>query len=65
MKEEINQLKEFKKKIEEEKENSSIIKDIENIKMISNRINQNININYTQIYKATKDGGTGNNFHMW
>ena len=70
MKEEINQLKEFKKKIEEEKEkekytlkNSSIIKDIENVKMISNWINPNININYTQIYKATKDGGTGYNFH--
>lgn len=70
MKEEINLLKEFKIKIEKEKEiekyflkKSSIIIDINELKMISNWINPNKEIHYTQIYKATKDGGTGNDFH--
>ena len=72
MKEEINLLKEFKIKIEKEKEKeiekyflkkSSIIIDINELKMISNWINPNKEIHYTQIYKATKDGGTGYNFH--
>ena len=77
IKEELNQLNLFKLKIEQkekekEKEeeekyykfkNSSIIKDNENIKMISNWIMPNKKIKYTQIYKSTRDGGTGQDFH--
>ena len=33
--------------------------------MISNWINPNKKIIYTQIYKATKDGGTGKDFHKF
>ena len=78
IKEELNQLNQFKLKIEqkekekekeEEKyyklENSSIIKDKENVKMISNWIMPNKKIKYTQIYKATRDGGTGQDFHRY
>ena len=70
IKNELEELNKFKKEIEEEKEknlykleNSSILKDKEKIKMISNWIMPNRNIKYTQIYKATRDGGTGKDFH--
>lgn len=73
MKEKINELMQFKLKIEELKneeerkfhnfKNSSILKDKEKIKMISDWIMPNRNIIYTQIYKASKDGATGGDFH--
>ena len=73
MKEQINQLikyiyeKEEKKKLEEQKyhnlNNSSILTDKDKIKMISDWIKPNTKIRYKQIYKATRDGGTGPIFH--
>ena len=69
IKNELEQLNKFKKDIEEKEEklhtlkNSSILKDKEKIKMISNWITPNKNIIYTQIYKATRDGGTAKDFH--
>ena len=71
MKEQIDELTKFKLEIEEEKEkkkyyslkDSNILNDPEKIKMISDWINPNKKIIYNQIYKATRDGGTGKNFH--
>ena len=73
IKEEINELIEFKLKTEEKENNekynnlnnSSILTDKEKIKMISNWIKPNGNIIYNQIYKATRDGGTGKDFHKY
>jgi len=72
MKEQIDELTKFKLEIEEERrekkklyslKDSSILNDHEKIKMISDWINPNKKIIYNQIYKATRDGGTGKNFH--
>ena len=71
MKEQIDELTKFKLEIEEEREkkklyslkDSNILNDPEKIKMISDWINPNKKIIYNQIYKATRDGGTGKNFH--
>ena len=71
MKEQIEELTKFKLEIEEERErkkyyslkDSNILNDPEKIKMISDWINPNKKIIYNQIYKATRDGGTGKNFH--
>ena len=71
MKEQIDELTKFKLEIEEEREkkkyyslkDSNIFNDPEKIKMISDWINPNKKIIYNQIYKATRDGGTGKNFH--
>ena len=74
MKEQLNELIKFKneteeKKKEKEKEkyhnlkNSSIITDRDKMKMISDWIKPNTKIIYNQIYKATRDGGTGQTFH--
>ena len=73
IKEELDQLLKFKLEIEEKKKNkkyhnlknSSIIKDKEKTEMISNWIMPNRKIIYTQIYKATRDGGTGKDFHRY
>ena len=73
MKEQIDELTKFKLEIEEEKEkkkyyslkDSNILNDPEKIKMISDWINPNKKIIYNQIYKATRDGGTGKNFHSY
>ena len=40
------------------------MKDKEKIKIISDWIIPNRNIIYNQIYKATRDGGTGKDFHV-
>ena len=72
MKEQIDELTKFKLEIEEERrekkksyslKDSNILNDPEKIKMISDWINPNKKIIYNQIYKATRDGGTGKNFH--
>ncbi len=69
LKEENKELKKFKIKMEEKEkrkygiENSSIIKNEEQIKMISDWIAPNKKIIFTRIYRATKDGGIGYNFH--
>jgi hypothetical protein len=76
MKEKIEELMKFKLKYEEEEKrkkeliekchnfkNSSILKDRDKMKMISEWIMPNRNIIYTQIYKASKDGATGKDFH--
>jgi len=70
MKEQLNELIKFKNETEEkEKEkyrglkNSSIITDRDKMKMISDWIKPNTKIIYNQIYKATRDGGTGQTFH--
>ena len=73
MKEQIDELTKFKLEIEEEREkkkyyslkDSNILNDPEKIKMISDWINPNKKIIYNQIYKATRDGGTGKNFHSY
>ena len=72
-KEQIDELTKFKLEIEEEREkkknyslkDSNILNDPEKIKMISDWINPNKKIIYNQIYKATRDGGTGKNFHSY
>ena len=79
MKEQLNELIKFKSDIEEEKrqkkieeeekekyhnlKNSSILSDRNKVKMISDWIMPNKKIIYNQIYKATRDGGTGKDFH--
>ena len=77
MKEQLNELIKFKNETEEkrkkkkEKEkyhnlkNSSIITDRDKMKMISDWIKPNTKIIYNQIYKATRDGGTGPIFHSY
>lgn len=75
MRNEINQLNQFKLDIEEKikkKEKkysilkgSSILKDKQNVDLISNWIEPERNISYKQIYKATRDGGTGTDFHKF
>ena len=75
MKEYLNELIKFKKETEEEKKkleekyhnlkNSSILKNREKVKMISNWIIPNKKVKYELIYKATRDGGTGINFHKY
>ena len=75
MKEELNELNKFKRETEEKRKkkiieqkyhnlkDSSILIDKDKIKMISDWIKPNTNIIYNQIYKATRDGGTGQIFH--
>lgn len=69
LKKENKELIQFKIKMEEKEkrkygiENSSIIKNEEQIKMISDWIAPNQKIIFTRIYRATKDGGIGYNFH--
>ena len=73
LKEKIEELVQFKIKIEEKEKqkqkynnlkNSSILHK-DKVKMISNWIMPNKNIIYSQIYKATRDGGTGKDFHRY
>ena len=73
MKEELKELNKFKRETEEKRKkkkekyhnlkNSSILADKDKIKMISDWIKPNTKIIYNQIYKATRDGGTGKIFH--
>ena len=74
LKEKVGELVQFKLEIEKERErereekyynlkNSSILKDKEKVKMISNWIMPNRDIIYTQIYKSTRDRETGKDFH--
>ena len=73
MKEQLNELIKFKNETEEKRKkkkekyhnlkNSSIITDRDKMKMISDWIKPNTKIIYNQIYKATRDGGTGQTFH--
>ncbi len=72
MKEQLNELIKFKNETEEKKKekekyhnlkNSSIITDRDKMKMISDWIMPYTKIIYNQIYKATRDGGTGQTFH--
>ena len=45
--------------------NSNILKDKKEVEIISKWINPFNKIKYTQIYKATRDGGTGYDFHRY
>ena len=76
MKGQISKLIQFKTEIEEiikkkyyEKynylKNSNILKDKKEVEIISKWINPFNKIKYTQIYKATRDGGTGYDFHRY
>ena len=76
IKEHLNELIKFKKEIEEEKKNklaekynnlknSCILKNREKVKMISDWIKPYKKVKYEQIYKATRDGGTGRYFHAY
>ena len=76
MKEQISKLIQFKTEVEEiikkkkyEKynylKNSNILKDKKEVEIISKWIKPYKNIKYTQIYKATRDGGTGYDFHRY
>jgi len=70
MKEQLNELIKFKNETEEKEKyhnlkNSSIITDRDKMKMISDWIKPNTKIIYNQIYKATRDGGTGPIFHSY
>ena len=64
MKQKKKQRKKKKKKYHNLK-NSSIITDRDKMKMISDWIKPNTKIIYNQIYKATRDGGTGPIFHSY
>ena len=76
MKGQISKLIQFKTEIEEiikkkyyEKynylKNSNILKDKKEVEIISKWINPFNKIKYTQIYKATRDCGTGYDFHRY